>query len=680
LQRKFYALFLTAIMIAGIASPFVFSSTPASATTFQIYPTFSISLLTPSTNPSRQNWALLIANSFSSMGIQAQRVIVPWGTMYDRMLTPNASVVGKSHADGGFDMGFVGYAMSPDPDGAYGLFHGSQMAPAGQNYYLWNDTYANALSYNITHTLDAAQRDAYAKAWQNYTYTQVPSVCLFYTKEVVAFKPSFQSAPFLANHYPLWPGVELWNDTAGSTSVTIAQTGPAPEIGLVPYLTTSYYDLTAYGPIYGELGGYGLFIRNSSFKMVPYMAYSNYTVTNGGKNWTFWIQPGIKFQDGTTLDGRDYVYTIRYQMTPDSGSAGSGVYAYVSGIVCGSDIPAGIAAGYGNKTVYWAGEAGTPGASLPTNYYEVHVDERVPWAFTLESMGGASIVPASVLVNSSSGVPALSSWDPSNAAVLKTTSYNTGTTATYVYYDKTGALMPARSGPFAAGPYEWVSYSPSTFTVHETKFADYFNKAALLAAGVYKFTDYYVTKIEGLTAAISALESNAVQVLDSQYHLESSLSSLDPSWAHYVSYDAYGVQEMGFNLRHPIWGTGLGTPNGIADPAQAKAAALHVRLALEYLIPKDTIIKQILNGYGGYGITTPITRVTTGFNFAVVPRNYTYAAAQLLAKAEFELAGYSFVPPAAPTFWEAYGLLIAIVELAVIVVVAGFYFFRPRKL
>jgi ABC-type transport system substrate-binding protein len=137
---------------------------------------------------------------------------------------------------------------------------------------------------------------------------------------------------------------------------------------------------------------------------------------------------------------------------------------------------------------------------------------------------------------------------------------------------------------------------------------------------------------------------------------------------------------MGFNMQHPIWGTGVDTPLGQSDPTQAAAAATHVRRALDYLVPKDAIIKNLLNGYGSYGITTAITRVTAGFNFAVVPRNFTYASAVDHAIAEFEAAGYTFGAPTVPTFWEAYGLLIAIVELAVIVVVAGFYFFRPRKL
>jgi ABC-type transport system substrate-binding protein len=590
-------------------------------------------------------------------------------------------VIEKTYDQGGFDILFTGYTMGTDADPS--TFY------QNNNYYLWNDSYNDALCYNITHTYDPTLRLQYIHQWQEYAYNWTPSVTLYYSKEVVAFKPSFQSAAFQNNCYPRWPGVEQWNDTLGWTNVTIAQTNPVPNYGLVPYLSglhldLSFYgpnsDLTIYGPIFGELGGFGMLMRSQSMAMVPYMAYGNYTTTNGGRNWTFWIRPGITFQDGTPLDGRDFVYTTRYMMTPGSGSAISGAYAYIPGIICGPGILAGIAAGYGNRTVYWAGETGTPGASLPLNYYEVHVDEYAPWAKTESDIGGLAIVPAEVLVNSSSGVPNYNAWDASNAAILRTTSFNTGTSATYVYYDKSGSLMPARTGPFGAGPFQWVDYNSGTSTVHEQKFNGYWRRAALEAAGVYKFTDYYIRSIYSATNAIAALQSNSVQVLGSQYGLENYLSSLLPALSSYVSYDGFAAQEMGFNLRHPIWGTGLGTPLGMVDPSRAAEAAWHVRRGIEYLVPKDFIIKQLLNGIGTYGITTPITRVTLGFDSDIIPRNYTYATARLLAKAEFEAAGYTFEPPPYHGPWENYGLFITMLGLAAIVVLAGFCIFRPRKM
>jgi len=690
-SKRMYALFFTAIMVLGISMPFMMS-TPASGTTYQIYPSFSVYLLTPSANPTRQQWSLLITNNLKGMGIDAHQVIVPWSTMYARMLTPAANVTGKSYTQGGYDLGFIGWAMSPEPN-AFPFFHSSQLAPLGSNYYLLNDSTNDALINTIVHDTNQTSRLAEVKQWQQWDYNYTPNVVISYEKEAVVFNKSYDAFAFQHYFYPVWPAVELWNNTARGTgfdNCTIAQTGPAPQIGLVPWLSTSYYDLTAFGPIYGP-EGFGLFGYNGSFTSVadlnaatvPIMGYANYTVTNGGKNWTFWVKPGIHFQNGEVLDGRDFVYSMRYVMTPGSGSADSGVYGYLTSVICGQNIAAGIAAGYGNKSVYWAGEAGTPGASLPLNYDEVHVNIIAPWAWGLQDLGMTTILPADVLLNRSAGVVPYSQWNPSNAGVLQTTAYNTGV-GSYWYYMKDGTpstnTESRRTGPFGAGPYQWVDYNPTTFVVHETKFLNYFDRSRLEAAGLYQIVNYRVYNIPGISAAIAALDSGSVQILDSQYHLYNSFSSLDLSKCSYVSYDAFGVQEMGFNLQHPLFGTGTGTPLGISDPTQAAAAAWHMRRAVELLVPKDTIIKTMLNGYGSFGITTPVTKATAGFDTSIVPRNYTYSVAQQLAKTEFEAAGYSFVPPAPPTFWDSYGLLLAVVELAVIVVLGGFYFLRPRKM
>jgi len=64
-----------------------------------------------------------------------------------------------------------------------------------------------------------------------------------------------------------------------------------------------------------------------------------------------------------------------------------------------------------------------------------------------------------------------------------------------------------------------------------------------------------------------------------------------------------GWQELGFNMHHPIFGTGLGTPLGMSDPSKAAFAALMVRKAISFLIPRQIIAITIMNGGGVPGIT-----------------------------------------------------------------------------
>jgi predicted RNA-binding Zn-ribbon protein involved in translation (DUF1610 family) len=109
---------------------------------------------------------------------------------------------------------------------------------------------------------------------------------------------------------------------------------------------------------------------------------------------------------------------------------------------------------------------------------------------------------------------------------------------------------------------------------------------------------------------------------------------------------------MGFNLRHPIFGTGLGTPAGQLDPTQAAEAAKHVRHAIEYLVPKDAIISSLLNGFGEPGLTPFVTRTMPGFNFDIAPRDGSDPNAKTLAMNELMAAGYTFVKSSTTQFLE----------------------------
>nr|MDO8134898.1 ABC transporter substrate-binding protein [Candidatus Njordarchaeum guaymaensis] len=413
-------------------------------------------------------------------------------------------------------------------------------------------------------------------------------------------------------------------------SVTMAQTGLGNSFSPAHSGGDSRC-LARYAPIYGEMGGFGLMIRGppSTWTMLPYMAYGNYTHSADFKKWNFTIRPGIMFQNGEELDARDVVYTLRYSMTPAWSSA-TGWYIRE---MLGS-----------NTSVYWAGEEGTPGAGEPLNYYKVHFSLPDTWAYFLSKIGGASIMPASVIVNSSSGIPDYADWHPdlANTANFQYTSFSTGDGSTYKYYGKNGSLLIG-SGPFGAGPYRFVNYDSGTNTIHLTKFMGYFNRAALEDAGKYKIVDYYVKLVTNVNDAIHDLSTGSVQILDSGYGFQDYVGhQINSSFCKWVVYDGFTVQELGFNMQHPIFGTGLGTPVGMANASRAAEAAKHMRRGIEYLFLKDTILKNMTHGYGTYGVATSVPRATWFFNNQIVLRNDTVLNQRLLAIKEFEAAGYHF--------------------------------------
>ncbi|WXG43732.1 MAG: ABC transporter substrate-binding protein [Promethearchaeati archaeon SRVP18_Atabeyarchaeia-1] len=642
--KKLYALLFASLMLVGLSSPYsplaLMTQASASGTTARVDPVLNITLIVPNNNPVRIQYGQMVVTALQNLGINSTLAVIPWSEYFARALGPSASTRGKTFADGGFDFNCVGYEMEPDPTYLYYMYHSSQFASdtgGGSNYYLWNNTVNDNLLNAIQHEMNQTRLLQLVHQWQEFAYDEVPSVALYYSKNVVAFAKNLSSTQFSTNFAPRWPGVEAWTFTSSPlTSVTLGQLYDCGVEGLCPaYASGAQYELAGYAPIFGEMGGSGLLMRGlpPTWDVQPYMAYGNYTHSADFKNWTFWIRPGIKFQNGETLDARDVVYTYRYCLTSSWAYPSSNSIVYNMPQVLGS-----------NRSVYWAGEPGTPGASETTNLYKVHINLLDTYAFFLQKICTFPIMPASVLVNSSTGIPSYSSWhpDPTITANFYNTAFTTGI-GSYRYYAKNVSLLTG-IGPIGAGPYKFVSYNAGT-GIHLTKFMGYFNRAALEGAGEYGIVDYYVRTIPKNSNAIAALQAGTVQVLDSTYFFEKNatqLGLLNPSFCHLASHDGFVVQELGFNMQHPIFGTGLGTPVGMADPSKAAEAAKHMRRGIEYLFLKDSILKNMTNGYGSYGVTTPFTRVTWGFDSSIVLRNDTTLNQRLLAIKEFEAAGYHF--------------------------------------
>ncbi|MEM4733939.1 MAG: ABC transporter substrate-binding protein [Candidatus Bathyarchaeia archaeon] len=589
-------------------------------------PYFKITLIVPGPNPARKAWAQLVENSLDEVGIDAVRVELDWDTVYSRALTPDPSVVGKTYDEGGFDALFVGYAMGVDPD-PFGLFHSSQFPPQGQNYYLWSNPESDRLCDLIKETADTAKRLQYVKEWQKLAFQEQPCATILYTREVVAFDPTaLQKEPFLAYHYPAWPRVKNWKLVPGATpTIVVAQTGPAPSEGLNPLLTTSYYDLTVYDNVFDGLAERWDLIN---FEMVPALA-TKWEVASDQKTWTVYLRQGVKWHDGVEFTADDVKFTFDMLMNDELASPSG---AFTKEII------------------------GSPSNVEVVDKYTVRFKLPKVYAYFVETILAGAIVPKHVLEN----VP-VSQWrsHPFNTG---SGSYKVGTYEAW--------------GPIGTGPYVYAAYDPSTQANVMVKNTNYWNKAALEAAGSFQIETLYVQCIESSDAAISALKNGEVDFLDSQYHVETKLESIQQPWGDYAAYDAFGVQELGFNMKHPVFGTGVDTPLGKRDPSRAAEAARYVRQAISHLIPRRQIIDTILKGYGSPGVTTAITRVTAGFDESLGIYEYDVT----LAKSLLAAAGYETgVAPPAGDFLQQYGLYIAAAVVVVVIVVVAAIALKKKK-
>jgi ABC-type transport system substrate-binding protein len=608
----------------------------------KLNPNLHITLLVPTSNSARRAWAGIIQNNLQQIGFDVGKVELPFSpNIYDRALQPPASNVGKTFDQGGFDILFVGYNLQIDAD-PWSLYHSSQFAPAGQNYYLWNNTQNDQLSNQIKTTVDKPTRLGLVQQWQVLAANELPSIPILYTRETVAFdtKASNAQQVFLAYHAPSWPPIEHLA-TAPNATIILAQTGQAPGEGLIPSMGTSYYDTTVYNEIFSSIA----FRNDTTFKtMIPQLAAGTFAAPGwahsaDNKVWNITLRQGVKWHDGQPFNATDVKFTYDSMQDP---AAGAGVQAFLAGIIGGKS----------NVTI--------------TGPYTLQFKLPVPYAYFVENILTLGILPQHILKN----VP-LAQWRNSQ-------------------FNRPDTSSTLGGVPTGTGPYKWDHFDTGSKSVYLTRNDQYFNfpewgNSTLRAKGQFTVKQYIVQNIVGTDAAITALNSGAVDVLDSQYHLEIQPSFLS-SWgaSKLATYDAFGVQEMGVNMKNPIFGTGVDTPYAKQYPGNATAAAnaaRWIRQAISNAVPRDQIVNSLLNGAGVPAITTPVIgnyrtgfAVTEGFNTALQPYAFNLTKAQQL----LQQAGYT--PTSGnPSFFDAYGWWLILAVVVAIVAIAAVFILRARS-
>ncbi len=620
-------------------------------------PALHFTLLVPTSNPARRAWAAIIQSELQCLGMDVSRVELPFSpNIYDRALTPPASNVGKTFDQGGFDVLFVGYNLGIDPD-PYSLYHSSQFAPSGGNYYLWNNAQDDNLTNLVKGALDPAVRANYVQQWQVLANNELPSIPILYDKEIVAFDSNFPNAQsvFSVYHFPAWPPVEHLSTASGVTSLILAETGQAPGQGIVPELSTSYYDLAVSGEIFGALA-----IRNDTIfqNMVPELAAGTdaspgWSLAADNTTWTVNIRPSVPWQDGVCcVNATDVKFTFDLVQNDTFGSP---VESFVKGIVGGMN----------NVTIT---NPGTPGVGGGTVVFHL----PSPYAYFVQNILTTAILPSHILKAFSADYSQIDKSLFNNPA--------------------TGSTAVSASLPRGTGPYIYKDYNSATSTNHLMKNANYFDfpdwgTSALAAKGQFGVQDYYVRTIVGGDQAVTALSSGEVDILDSQYHLETQPNFLSTWGSSKLSiYNSYGVQEMGVNMEHPVLGTGTATPYALAHPGNATAAAdaaRWIRQAISYSTPRENIISQLLNGYGVPSITTPVVgyynstsntcqTLTQGFNCSLRPYAFNLTkAGQLLQE-----AGYTPVYGGPFSIYAVYAIAGVVVAA---VAVGAVYILRVRR-
>ncbi len=598
---------------------------------------FKITIVAPGgANLLRRQWGLIIANSFQAVGIDARVVFLGWDGVYDRILTPtDTSLIGKTWDEGGWDALLIGWTPGSPVAPYAGTFqiYYSANTPPNSNYYLWNNSASDAdIDTFMSQGYNAAGIAAF-KDWQAVQFDDVPASQIFYTQAVMAADSDldFNSYEWIFDNIGPVPQF-----LSGMTEVVLSTTGEL--LDLNPPLSNSWYDTLVFNPVFDSLFG-----LNSEFAYVPNIATA-YDKSPDGRIYDYTIRHGIMFHDGIELTADDILFSYLGYLNPATASQQS---AFTAGYI-GEDITFNwlngtttrlvidLAGGVGYYPANDTMENDRKATITAVDQYSVRIsiadfgESGLPSATFHPEGDGLAILPKHVLES----IP-FSEW--------KTNTFDTGV-GSYVSNGQTF------SGPIGSGPYVFVSYDSTNALATLEKFDDYWNKTALENDGLFGVTTYYVKYVAGKDSAIADLRNGVAQILDQNYQLQNDYvaGNLDFATAYLLA--GSGLQQLGYNMQHPIWGTGVDTPLGQEDPTQAALAAKYVRQAFDYLIPRQLIIDNLVAGLADPG-AVHVNPVSPYANTDIVAREYDpEAAKELLA-----MAGYNVgVTPPPPTTTASY--------------------------
>ncbi len=151
---------------------------------------FEVTVLSPNTNPARNEWASLFVNELPKIGIGVkQHVSTGWGDIIPR--TFGADGPPGLYDEGGYDIFFVGYGWGLDWDPT-GLYEESNFLPTGGNFYNYvNHTLENLIG-NYTTELDPDARIEKAHAVQKAIHDDLPVIPIVYPQSHWAWSERIQ--------------------------------------------------------------------------------------------------------------------------------------------------------------------------------------------------------------------------------------------------------------------------------------------------------------------------------------------------------------------------------------------------------------------------------------------------------------------------------------------------------
>ena len=658
-------------------------------------PLFSVTLIVRSDshnaygNAARQ-YASIIANNMISLGIDARVVYVNYADFLSRYDFEN-STLGAPFNKGGYDMLLVGNGeleFLPAPD-FRSIFDGNpaylptacpwESCPVSPNYSLYNNTQLNNLLNELYSTTDTQTQIDLAKKWQEIVFNDSPYAYICQYADIVPRNPKWTAW----GEKNVYSGVNFpdIDHFSGGNTFTLAVPYSFKYQSAISGLPAGNGSLNPAGTLYAdtELGGYYenlvygdwgnganlLATDPRDLSVFPALA-TNVTSSPNGLDWNVQLRHGVLFQSGVEVTSDDFVWSRWMLFNPKSRST---FQSSDLGNVIDFTFLNGTTVTIDNRAS--ADEPVRHGWWKAVDRYSLQIHLSQPYPFTREVYTGilSFLYPKHILEK----FP-LETWETQPFSTARSYTYTWDTAK----YGGTGSYTAV--GPVGAGPYYMESYNFTTNVAALKKFHQYWNATGLEALGQFSVETYRIVVIPDKQQALQAMRNGTVDEMDTYwYDLSGSdlptLKSMGISVI--VAPNPFFWRELGFNMRHPVLGTGVDTPLGKINPSMAAEAARHVRKAISHLIPRDQIVNEMMGGVGVPMASFLSPSWGAWYNKDLKPDSYdnNTAAAELRA-AGYTVGGISTLAPTQSTpFWLLGGAVVVAVGLTSSMVVV----IRKRK-
>jgi ABC-type transport system substrate-binding protein len=261
---------------------------------------YDMVLLAPTTNALRTQWAALISQSFSEVGINSEVRYRTWGVIIPRVFNEPVGV-GFDYAHGGHDAYFIGWSSSADIDQS-SMFGGDYFVPAGDNGGWINNSDADALWDAALNSLDVADRIQAVNDFQAWYYDMVPMSIMRQSIDLFAFDGDLEG-------FDLYLQGGYYQNMTHPTQTDITYSIPGEFVDYNPQCSNSYYDTCLIGAAH-----YGLASRRGAYNLthsVPTPITDHWNVSGDQLVWDVKLKEGYLFSNGEELNASDVVFTYK---------------------------------------------------------------------------------------------------------------------------------------------------------------------------------------------------------------------------------------------------------------------------------------------------------------------------------------------------------------------------------